>query len=77
MGEKRSELHQQVVETLLDSKALNLEAIGSVISQYGDKAARDGESLVSIINLKLLWCCGWPGPEIDVFRHQAPQQFGV
>ena len=64
--EKRTEFQQQVVQALLDSRAVDLEVIGSTISKYAERAARDGESLVQIVNLKFFWACGWPGPELDI-----------
>ena len=66
--EKRSAFHQEVVNALLDSHAIDLKAVGATMSQFGERAARDGESLVLIINHNLLWNCGWPGPDLDVIR---------
>jgi hypothetical protein len=71
--EKRSAFHQQVVEALLASKAINLEAVGATMSKFGERAVREGESLVQIINRNVMWNCGWPGPEIDLARGQARQ----
>lgn len=66
MSEKRSAFQQQVVETLISSKAINLEAVGSTMSKFGHRAALEGESLVAIINNRVFWACGWPGPVLDV-----------
>lgn len=68
--EKRSEFHQEVVEALLDSQAINLEALASVMARFAERALRDGESLVNIINHNAIWNCGNPGPlsEIAVLR---------
>jgi hypothetical protein len=66
--EKRSAFQQEVVQTLLESKAINLEAVGATLSKFGERAALEGETLVSILNRKLMWCCGWPGPELDIAR---------
>ena len=30
----------------------------------GAQAAREGDSLVSIVTKNVMWNCGWPGPEI-------------
>ena len=49
---KRTELQQQVVEALLDSKAIDLEAVSTVFSKFGDAAARNGDSLVNIIDYR-------------------------
>jgi hypothetical protein len=68
MNDKRSAFHQQVIEALIETKAIDLEAIGATMSRFGEQAIRNGESLVQIINRNVMWNCGWPGPEIDVFR---------
>jgi hypothetical protein len=68
--ENRSALQQQVVETLLQSKAIDLEAVGATLSKFGERAAMDGDTLVHIINRRFLWACGWPGPELDIFEPQ-------
>lgn len=72
--EKRTELHQQVVEALLDSKAIDLAAVGSMISEFGERAAREGESLAQVINLRFIWACGWPGPELDIAGGRVQRQ---
>lgn len=66
--EKRSAFQQQVVEALLASKAINLEAVGATFSKFAERAVREGEPLVHIINRNIMWNCGWPGPELDVVR---------
>jgi len=68
---KRSALQQQVVESLLESKAINLEAVGATLSKFGERSAIEGDTLVHIINRRFLWACGWPGPELDVFEQQV------
>ena len=71
--EKRTALHQEVVEALLSSKAINLEAIGATMSKFGERAVLEGESLVQIINRNVMWNCGWPGPELDIVRGATRQ----
>ncbi len=61
---KRTELQQQVVEALLDSKAIDLEAVSTVFSKFGDAAARNGDSLVNIIDYRFHLACGL-GPRLD------------
>ena len=73
MKSHRTAFQQQVVEALIQSKAINLEAVGATMAKFGEKALLQGESLVSIINRNAIWNCGWPGPEIDVI-HGAQQQ---
>ena len=60
----RTELEQEIVNAMIDTKAINLEAVGKVISKYGERAAKTGTSLVTIINKNIIINCGWPGPEI-------------
>jgi len=64
----RSPFHQEVVETLIASKAINFTAVGETLSKFGERAALEGNDLVHIINRRVTWACGWPGPELDIFR---------
>ena len=73
--EKRSAFQQQVVEARLASKAITVEAVSATMSKFAERAIRDGEPLVYIINRKSMWACGWPGPDIDIFRG-GPQTAG-
>ena len=73
--EKRSAFHQEVVEALLASKAIDLEAIGATMSKFGERAVREGADLVQNINRNVLWNCGWPGPELDISQF-GRQQLG-
>jgi hypothetical protein len=61
----RSAFQQQVVEALVQSKAINLEAVGAVISKYAERALLTGESIASIVNQHNVWICGNPGPILD------------
>jgi hypothetical protein len=67
--DSRTAFQQQVVEALVQSKAINLEAMGATMSKFGERALLQGESLVSIINRHSIWACGWPGPELDIVRN--------
>jgi hypothetical protein len=67
----RSPFQQKVVEALVESKAIDFEQIGATLSRFSLDAALRGESLVQIINRNVMWNCGWPGPELDIFRHEA------
>ncbi|HEY4080951.1 MAG TPA: hypothetical protein VGM81_09660 [Burkholderiaceae bacterium] len=66
--DKRSAFHQQVVEALIESKAINIPAVSATLAKFGERAALNGETLVQIINHNVMWNCGWPGPELDIFR---------
>ena len=74
-SQPRTAFQQQVVEALVQSKAINLEAVGATMSKFGERAVLQGESLVSIINRHAIWACGWPGPELDIV-HGAHNQHG-
>jgi hypothetical protein len=65
-SESRSAFQQQVIEQLVESKAINLDAVGAVFSKFGQEALLRGETLVQIINRQATWACGWPGPELDI-----------
>lgn len=62
--QKRTPLQDEVVRQLIDSRAIDFEAVGALFGKYGSRAALEGDSLVSIINHNVTWNCGWPGPEI-------------
>jgi len=74
MSEARSAFLQQVVDTLVETKAVNLHAVGATMSKFGDRAVREGESLVTIINRNVMWNCGWPGPELDIMTQTKNQR---
>ena len=63
-GNKRTPLQNEVVRALIETKAIDFEAVGALFSKYGAQAALEGDSLVHIINKNVTWNCGWPGPEI-------------
>jgi hypothetical protein len=60
----RTELEQELVDAFIETKAINFEAIGNIISKYGARAAKSGTDLVTIINKNIIINCGWPGPDI-------------
>lgn len=64
MPYQRSKLQQQVVDALIDSKAINLEAVANVMATYGEQALRTGEDFATIINGNAVWNCGI-GPAIQ------------
>jgi hypothetical protein len=59
---KRTKLEQQIVEALIESNAINFEALGSVLSRYGAEAARAGTNIGVIINRHVIWGCIPPEP---------------
>jgi hypothetical protein len=65
---KRSRFQQELAEALIESKAINIESIATVIGKYGERAVLEGESLVNILNKNVIINCGWPIPEINRFQ---------
>lgn len=62
--QKRTALQDRVMRELVETRAIDFEAIGSLFGKYGAQAALEGDALVSIVNGNAIWNCGWPGPEI-------------
>lgn len=57
MSHVRTELHREVVEALVSSKAVNFEAVGSILSKYGARAALTGDAIGVIINWRVIDAC--------------------
>jgi hypothetical protein len=57
MSHERTSLHKEVVEALISSKAINFEAVGTVLSKYGAQAAIAGDSIGVIINWRVIDAC--------------------
>nr|WP_297531300.1 hypothetical protein [uncultured Roseateles sp.] len=70
-SEARTAFQQQVIEALVESKAINIDAVGATFAKFGERALLQGEPLVTIINRHAIWNCGWPGPELDILRNGA------
>jgi hypothetical protein len=56
--QKRTELQQEVVQALIESRAVDFEAAGAVLSKYGSRAALEGSGLVFKVNHRFIpdWC---------------------
>jgi hypothetical protein len=67
-SEARTAFQRQVIEALVESKAINADAVGATFAKFGERALLQGEVLVTIINRNAIWNCGWPGPELDIVR---------
>lgn len=57
MSNHRSEMHREIVEALVSSKAVDFEAVGTVLSKYGARAALAGDSIGVIINWRVMDLC--------------------
>jgi hypothetical protein len=62
MSNKRTELQREVVEALVASKAINFEAVGSVLSKFAERAALAGDELGVIISWHVIDACIPPFP---------------
>jgi hypothetical protein len=57
MPQGRTRLQQEVVEALIESKAVDFAAVGAVMSKFGERAALAGDSLWSVINWRFFDGC--------------------
>ncbi|KQY56685.1 MULTISPECIES: hypothetical protein [unclassified Nocardioides] len=68
---KRSDFHQKVAETLINSGAIDLKQMTTVFQEFAEEAVLSREDLTLIINKNFLINCGWPGPELDLGQFQG------
>lgn len=66
----RTELQREIAEALVSTKAINFEAIGSIIARFGARAATNGDGLGVIINHRVMDACIPP----DVFTVAKPAE---
>jgi hypothetical protein len=62
MSHRRTELQSEIAEALIASNAINFEAVGSLISKYGARAARTGDAFGAIIHWRVADICIPPDP---------------
>lgn len=65
----RSELQREVAEALISTKAINFDAIGQVLTKFGERAARGGDGIGVIVNWRLIDVCI---PVDWIIRHDMP-----
>jgi hypothetical protein len=58
----RHELHQEAVDALLESKAIDFEAVGRVLADQGARLAKEGVDFSVIINWRVMDICIPPDP---------------
>lgn len=75
-NQQRTELQQEVVDALLESSAINFEAIGTIFAKFGDRAARSGTELGFVVGRRVLNYCIPPEPYGRVERPGAVQERG-
>ena len=75
MSNRRTELQQAVVDALIASKAVNFEAVGSVLAKFGERAARSGDGLSFVVNWHVVRDICIPpepyGTEIGALKQEA------
>lgn len=62
MSHHRTELQKEVAEALIQSKAVNFEVVGSVLTKFGARAALTGDAIGAIINWRMIDVCIPPDP---------------
>jgi len=62
MSIQRSELQNEVARALVESKAIDFEAVGKVLSKYGARAALSGDTIGAILGRKCIDICIPPEP---------------
>jgi hypothetical protein len=72
MSSNRSELQSEVARALVESKAIDFEAVGKVLSHFGARAAISGETIGAIIGKRCWDICIPPEPyQINVVDVRA------
>jgi hypothetical protein len=73
MASERTELQQEVVDALVESKAVDFEAIGSILGQFGERAARQGVNLGFVVGRRFWSYCIPPDvlTPVEVVEEQA------
>jgi hypothetical protein len=70
--ESRTEFEQEIVQALVESKAIDFEAAGSILAKYGARAALSENEIHFIVTKQVHWACGNPGPLLrDVVAEQG------
>jgi hypothetical protein len=57
MPNLRTELHREVVDALVKTKAINFDAVGNILSKFGSRAALTGDSIGVVINWRVMDLC--------------------
>lgn len=55
---KRTALEQEVVDALIETKAVDFEAAGRVLAKFGAQAAQAGTGIAFVVGPKVIrdWC---------------------
>jgi len=75
-AEQRSELEQDMVQSLVESKAVDFEAAGSVLAKFGARAAVAGVGISFTVTPRVVrdWCIpvDFEVSQIDLARISVP-----
>ena len=66
----RTELQREVAEALISTKAIDFDAVGRILSKYGERAALGGDGIGAVVNWRMVDICI---PVDWVMRHDIPQ----
>jgi hypothetical protein len=75
MSKRRTELQREVAEALISTKAVDFEAIGSVLGKYGARAALAGDAIWVNIHWRVMDIC--IPPFLTGAQSVLPTQFGA
>ncbi len=67
MSGNRTKLEQEVVDALLESKAIDFDKLASVLARFGPRAAQAGIPLGVIIGRRVIDACIPPDPFLAGF----------
>ncbi len=74
MKNQRTAVQQQVAEALIESKAINFEIVGSVISKFSESAALSGSDIAVIVGHRMWDICIPPFPYLQVHAGDIEQR---
>jgi hypothetical protein len=73
--DKRTELQREVVQALVESRAINFDAFGGILAKYAERAALNGDALGLIVNWRIIDGCIPPDPwdvqQVGAFRGEG------
>ena len=58
MSHDRTELEQEIVQALIESKAVDFDAAGTILAKYGARAALTGSEIVFATTRRFWLACG-------------------
>lgn len=71
----RTELQREIAEALISTKAINFDAVGSIIAKYGARATINGDVLGFVINHRVFNGCIPPDVTQVITLPERVEQF--